>query len=382
MVGGDFVVFRTAGSVIGTPEMTTIYQMQDMAAKLRAAYPGHGNMMAGWQYPPTMYLLVKPLPLLSHVASYLLWVAILGGAFFFALRSIWPDKVALFFAMSSPAVFQSVITGQTGFLTGGLLLVSAYFASTRPFRSGVAAGLLTLKPQLGILLPVAYAAGRSWRAFALAAVTSVLMAGLSVAAFGLAPWHAFLDAVSAHGGRLGAETGFPFFKLVTPFGAVRMLGLPSRIAMPVQLVATLLLALYVMLVWRRTENPECRLAALGTSALLATPYGFYYELALLVPPMYAIAKLGVERGWLKGEQLSLAVLWCATLMPPGDEAIPGFPTSFAVALAAFVIAFRRIWRERPGDPVASSVHAASREVGDTSPSRLPSALTELRGLSS
>lgn len=346
IVGNDFVVFRMAGRVAGTPEMTTIYKMENMAAKLRAAYPGHGSMLVGWQYPPTMFLLVKPLAFLPHVASFALWVALFGTVLFFMLRTVWPERTALFLAMASPAVFQSVITGQTGLLTGALLLSSAYFARTRPLQAGIAAGLLTLKPQLGLLIPLAFVAGRCWRAFVFAALTATSLAAVSVFAYGVAPWTAFAEALQAHGGRLGAATGFPFFKLVTPFGAVRMLGLPTGMAMPVQLSCTALLAVYVVLVWRRTRSAELRMAALGTASLLATPYGFYYELAFLVPPIFAIAKLGLHEGWLKGERLALIALWCASLLPPGGEKIPGFPISFAVTAAAFAVVFRRAWWAR------------------------------------
>ncbi len=343
MIGGDFVVFRTAGGVVGTPEMTTIYKMENLSAKLRGMYPGHGEMKLGWQYPPTMYLLVRPLALVPHLTSFLLWVSVCGGLLVATLFALWPNRGAILFAVASPAVFWSVATGQTGLLTGALVALSAGFARERPIVAGVAAGVLTVKPQLGLLIPIAFAAAGCWRAFIAAAVTALALVGVSVAAFGVEPWTAFVGALTAHGERLDTLASFPFYKLVTPFGAARMLGLPVAAGMPVQAIASIALALYVVVVWRRVMDADVRLAALATSVLLATPYAFYYEMALLVPPMYVVARRGIEHGWLPGERLSLIVIWIASLWPPGEPAIPGFPVSFAVALGAFLIAARRAW---------------------------------------
>ncbi|MEL7239255.1 MAG: hypothetical protein AAGK78_10360, partial [Planctomycetota bacterium] len=47
---------------------------------------------------------------------------------------------------------------------------------------GLAAALLTIKPQLGVLLPIAYLAGGYWRAFFYAAFGSIAFAGAATAA--------------------------------------------------------------------------------------------------------------------------------------------------------------------------------------------------------
>ena len=121
-----------------------------------------------------------------------------------------------------------------------------------------------------------------------------------------------------------------------------LIGAPSAVATAAQMLATLVLAVYVFLVWRRVSAADLRLAALATAAPLATPYAFYYEMAILVPPMLLIAKRAAETGWLRGERLSLIVLWIAALWPPGPETVPAFPVSFAVTLGAFVIGARRV----------------------------------------
>ncbi len=341
MIGGDFIVFRTAAEAVGTPKMVSIYQMDNLAAMLRYAYPGHGDMMVGWQYPPTMYLVVSPFALVPFVAAYCLWLGAFGTLFVSTLRTITADRSALILALGSPAVLQAVITGQTGLLTASLIACSGAFATSRPLLAGVAAGILTVKPQFGLLIPIAFVAAGCWRAFAVAAVTGVALVVASVGAFGLAPWLAFFEAVTAHGDRLGAMSGFPLEKLMTPFGGARVLGASSSIAAGVQLAATIAMAGYVAVVWRQVKAFDLRLAALATASVLATPYGFYYEMVILVPPMLLIALRASKDGWLKGEQLSLIIVWVGALLTPGARDFPAFPTSFAVTLLAFAIAARR-----------------------------------------
>ena len=340
IIGGDFIVFHHAAKVAGSPDMIAIYEMTNLKAGLQAAYPGKGDFNFAWMYPPTMSLLISPFAAPPYLVGFTLWVAIFAGAFFFMLSRLWSDKWALFFAASSPAVFQGVITGQNGFLTATLIMASGAFASSRPILAGIAAGLLTVKPQLGLLIPVAFIAAGCWRAFAAAAATAIILAAASYAAYGADVWVGFYEAVTAHGARMAAE-GFPFNKLVTPFGFATMLGAPAQFAGALQIAALLALAAYVFVVWRRVKDLDLRLAALATAAMLATPYAFYYELAIMVPAMVLIARRGVETGWLPYERLSLIAVWILPLMMPGGGDIPNFPTCAIGSALAFLIAARR-----------------------------------------
>lgn len=340
IIGGDFIVFHHAAKAAGAPEMTAIYEMSTLKAELEAAYPGKGDFNFAWMYPPTMSLIISPFAAPPYLLSFTLWVAIFAGAFFFTMTRMWPDKWALLFAATSPAVFQGVITGQNGFFTATLMTLAGAFASRRPILAGVAAGLLTVKPQLGLLIPVAFLAAGCWRAFAAAAVTALLLAAASLVAYGADSWIGFFQAITAHGARM-ADAGFPFNKLVTPFGLVTMLGASAKFAGAVQIFASLGLAAYVFIIWRRVEDWDLRLAALATSAMLATPYSFYYELVIMVPAMVLIAKRGVETGWLPYEKLTLIAVWILPLMMPGETGIPNLPISAAGSFLAFLIAARR-----------------------------------------
>ncbi len=340
VVGGDYVVFRLAALSAGEPDMSELYDAEAPQTRLKAMFPGGGDFLLFWAYPPTFSLLLWPLAAPPYLASFGFWVAAGLTALFISLRTIQPKGLTLFLAMASPAVFQGVITGQTGLFTGALMATAAGFATKRPMLAGLAAGLLTVKPQLGILLPIAFIAGGCWRAFFAAAASAIALALATLAAFGEAPWIAFVHALIEHGGRMGEE-GFPLHKLVSFFGAASVLGASDEIAGSVQAVATCLLAAFVAIVWRRIEAPDLRLAVICAAAPLATPYAYYYEFAIVVPAIVAIARRAVDTGWLSGERLCMAALWAAPMAAPGPDLVPGFPVCAATAMLALFAVARR-----------------------------------------
>lgn len=340
IIGGDFIVFQHAAERAGDDDLAALYEMKTLKAELQARYPGRGEMNFGWMYPPTMFLLVTPFGGAPYLAAYAAWVIAFAAIFLIVTHRLWADRWAMTFAITAPPFFQAIITGQNGLLTASLLALAGGFAERRPALAGIAAGLLTIKPQLGVLIPLAFIAGGCWRAFAWAAATAITLAAASLAAFGPDLWRAFVSGLLAHGGRMATE-GFPFHKLVTPFGFAAKLGLSPAMTSAVQLLATVSLAAFVAIVWRRVKAPDLRLAALSTAAIMATPYAFYYEFVIAVPAMIVIARRAVATGWLKGEKLSLVLLWILTLQSPGGDAEPSLSVSALAAMLALAIVARR-----------------------------------------
>lgn len=341
LIGGDFVVFRTAAQLAGSDAMVPMYQIEFLSQHLRTLYPRAGSMMLGWLYPPTMLLLVTPLAGFPYLVGLGVWLGAQLALFAASIRAIWDSRTAMFLSLSAPAVLQAVITGQTAMLTGSLIALSAWFSQSRPLLAGVAAGALTIKPQFGVLIPLAFAAGRCWKAFGYASLTSVILALVAFFLYGGESWLAFGEAMRSHAVRMGTDA-IPFGKLITPYGASRLLGSTPTFAIFVQLIGTVLLALYVAAVWRVTPRRELRLAALASSAPLATPYAFYYELAIFVIPVAIVALEATRTGWLRGERLSVIAVWIASFLPPGVSDTPSLPLSFFVSFAAFSVCARRI----------------------------------------
>lgn len=340
IIGGDYIVFREAALAAGGPDMAAIYDLDTLDARFEETYPGKGVAGLVWMYPPTMSLVIAPFALPPYLASFALWVAAFAGLFLATARRLWRDPTALFFIIASPAFYLALITGQNGFLTAALIALAGAFARSRPIIAGVAAGLLTVKPQLGLLIPIAFLAAGCWRAIFVAAATALALAALSVAVYGPDVWVAFIDSVLSHSARMD-DGGFPFNKIVTPLAFLITLGAPLAIAAPVQLGCSLAAAAYIALIWRRVADDDLRAAALSTAALIATPYAFYYELIIAAPALLLIARRAVATGWLPYERQMMVAAWVLPLAPAPTLSEPGFPAYPIAAMLAFAIVARR-----------------------------------------
>ncbi|NNE40650.1 MAG: DUF2029 domain-containing protein [Marinicaulis sp.] len=344
VAGGDFVVFWTAAQNAFTENPGALYDMAVLEADLQKAFPGDTSFSLSWLYPPNSYLMFAPFAGAPYTTSLLIWWT--GGlaAFAWMLSRLWKNFAAIFIALASAAVFQALITGQTGFITATLICLAAFKPDKRPIIAGVAAGLLTFKPQFGLLIPVAYAAAGCWRAFGIAAITAVGAAAASMALFGPDLWSAFFNAITEHSARIqGGDLSN--YKLVSPFGGLVILGLPANIALYGQLIVSAAAAVFVAFVWRRVGAWNWRMVALCTGAVIANPYAYYYELTILIPPLLLIAKRALDGSstWRTGDRPALLLLWIAPLLVTGIGAAETLPIASVITLLAFLICARTVW---------------------------------------
>ena len=110
------------------------------------------------------------------------------GTFLFYLIASLDRWRLLPFAAFNPAVVANFLAGQSGFLSAGLMLGAARLLTKHPVVAGVLFGLLTYKPQLGLMVPVALLAARQWICIVSAALTLVLIIASTSWWFGIEAW--------------------------------------------------------------------------------------------------------------------------------------------------------------------------------------------------
>ncbi|WP_306252381.1 glycosyltransferase family 87 protein [Parvularcula sp. IMCC14364] len=357
-VGGDFVAFWAAARAVLDGLAADIYQMQVFEAYLLDNAMPRERFGLTWQYPPTYYFFIMPLAVLPFFPGYVIWSGGTMLLFIFVLSRVtrlkWAGLLILF---AAPVMFNAVITGQNGFLTASLLVLAAACPDKRPVLAGLAAGLLTFKPQLGVLLPIAFIAAGCWRAFFTAAGTAIALACASVLVFGLDAWAAFFESIINVGGGV-KDAVYPIHKMPTVFAALHKSGLPSDVAMAAQVLAALATMALVGLVWRRIKAPDLRAAVLCSAVFLCSPYAYYYEMTVLVLPVIVIVKRALEDGWLPGEEIGIALVWMAPLFLPGLSKYIGAQAGLALVLGLLWLALRRAHVAEGFWPVRSARVAA------------------------
>jgi Glycosyltransferase family 87 len=349
----DFVSFYAAGSLAdaGTPALAYNH-IAHFAAEVRAREPG--IVYNFFYYPPVFLLLCGALARLPYMVAFVVLEAASLVAFLLVGRRIleergWAVAVPL---LAFPAVFWTIGLGQNSFLTAALFGAATLFVDRRPVLAGLLFGALCYKPHLGLLVPVALAAGGRWRVFAGAAASVAGLVLLSLALFGEATWHAYLLAAAASpatydSGRIHLS-GY-----ATPMGAVLLLGGGRAGAYAVQAAMTLVAAGIVGLVWRRGASLPARAATLAAGTLVAVPVALFYDLMLAALAGLWLIRAGREGGGMAWERTALAVLFLAPLAPRYIGAAWHVPVACIAVLGVFAIAAARARREiserRAGD---------------------------------
>jgi arabinofuranan 3-O-arabinosyltransferase len=338
----DFVNVYAAGRLALEGHAASAY---DWAIHKQAEFQALGHAFDGyfgWHYPPTFLFAAAPLALLPLIPATLLWLAVTLIAYVAAIRAIIPVHAATLLAIGFPGVMWNVSVGQNGFLTAALIGGSLMLIERRPLASGVLLGLLTYKPQFGILFPLALALDGRWRVIGAAVATALALAAAAWLVFGAESWRAFIEWMPATNNAVFVDGRVGLNKLQTLFGLVRWLGGSMSLAWAVHGALVALCLIVVALVWRWHPRFEIKAATLVTTALLATPYLFIYDFVVLAVPMAFIMRLGFRDGFLLYELGGMAAASLLILVYP----ILAVPAGLLAVLIVAALIFRRALLER------------------------------------
>jgi hypothetical protein len=244
------------------------------------------------------------------------------------------DRRAVLAVMCAPAAIFALMSGQLSFVATAALLGAFILLDRRPLLAGVLIGCLTIKPHLGILLPLMLVASSRWHVFAAATVTALGIVGVSVALFGIQPWIDYISVgLPVQNIVLNDTAGIatPFYP--TLFMNLRGIGASYGPAMVLQIALSLAAAALVWWAFRYRRDADQRLleALFFACSLAALPYVLVYDtLPLCVAAMALLAGGKLDS---RGRVLARLVFWLPLLqIGLGSVFIPG-PALIAPAFA-------------------------------------------------
>lgn len=302
-IANDFVNVFAAGRLALDGNPAAAYDWPPhKAAEVRAVGHGFANYY-GWHYPPTFLLVAAALALLPYLAAAVVWLAATLAFCATAIAGILGARVGILLALGFPATIWNITAGQNGFLTAALIGGTLGLLERRPALAGVCLGLLTYKPQFGLLFPLVLIADRRWLTIAVGTAVAIGLAALSWLAFGAAPWQAFFDGLSRTGQVVLGDGAADWHRLQSVFGLLRAHGASETLAWTMQATVTLALAVGLILLWRSRAAYELKAAALAAGALLATPYVYTYDLVVLAVAAAFLLRHALPRG-LSGVEIT------------------------------------------------------------------------------
>lgn len=358
LIGRDFINSWMGGRAAWDGNPAAWFDFETYNAALRglfgANFPEHN-----WSYPPHLLLFTWPLASLSYLPAYVTWCA-LGFAIYLLVAAAGEKRPGRILMLAvAPAVLVNIFAGQNGFFTAALLIGGLGQLERRPIVSGILFGLLTIKPQLGLLLPLMLVLTARWRCLAAAIATTLALASATAAIFGVNVWLDYLkiampmqQLVLTHGSGI-----FPAM-MPTAFMNARIANLPLEWAWTVQaLMSAAAVAAMIWTFWRPRDR-VLSTALFVTASFLATPYAFNYD--MVVFGWIALMLRDHASNTLADHRLAFAVwtLPVTTIL----LGLAGIPIS-SLVLAAF--AGRLLWRLVHGEEHERRAKTAAMRVSAT-----------------
>ena len=225
---------------------------------------------------------------------------------------------------------------KNGFFTAAVIGASLFALENRPWLAGLFLGVLTYKPQFGLLFPLVLLFDGNWRALISATLTTLVLLTLTLTVFGTEPFVAFFHFLPVTADTILGQGTAGFDKLQSVYGLVRWLGAASSTAWLVHGFVALVAASGAIWLWRSEMPFALKAAGLATATLLATPYLYMYDFPLLAVPF---AFLFRSRGF-DSLEVGTAVATSAMMAIFAWTALPIGP--LLVLLTVFLIV-RRAW---------------------------------------
>ncbi len=340
----DFVNIWVGGRLATVGDLRTLFDPIAYADHVRTLFGARLDMYT-WGYPPHLLLLAVPLSHLPLVPAFLLWIVGTGAVFFFVLRQIGLSPWQAVAVAASPAILDNALIGQNGALLSGAALVGGLFlAERRPILAGLLLSLLTLKPQLGLLVPIYLLARGQWRPMVWAAGFGAALCTMSLFIFGVDAWIAYATVTAPFmRGFLEAPFGLSaHYMMIPPFVLMRALGVATTHAYAIQILVGLVSA---ALVWHAARRSgESRMALCLTLCLvpLTTPYAHSYDLVCTAVACALLITRTVQSATAARAVIALAWVFPGIALLLAHRILPGLGSLVLIGLG--VVAWRRLPR--------------------------------------
>lgn len=317
----DLANYWLSGRLALSGDLAPLYNQHAYQDALEVAFGLEGMEIRNWSYPPHFLLITWPLGWMPYPLAYAAFLIATGAWFLFAVRSVLQSfdeaagktAFALVAVLLLPFILLQVLAGQNGFFFGAAMLQALIWRQRRPVAAAFMIALLTMKPQLGLLIPFLLVAERRWALMGWAAGMTAGLVALSGLIFGPEAWRGFFSETLPYQQFVASSwVGLFLYMMPTWFAALRASGIPYESALLVHGALVLpMIALCLAGIWlAKDEVSRMRLLLAGTFVL--TPYAFNYDLGALLAVAAIWCLYDPDRDWpgvLLGAGVLALPLW-------------------------------------------------------------------------
>jgi len=368
--GSDWLVFYGAVRSFFAGRLDLIFDGEGFTAYLNTAFSAWLSKpmpYRPWVYPPTYLLFLLPFGKMTFAGSYFAFQLASGAVLALALAWKADQPRCRPFVIGAtllcPAAAINVAVGQNAFLTAALLVGGLRVLRWHRVFGGVVLAMLALKPQFGLLVPMALIAGKEWRALISSVVAGATFLGTSVAVFGIDAWWQWLDlSATSYADANGKWMEYGRMWGDSVYACVSASGAPAATANAAQAAALCVSAALVFRAFRSPLPGDQKIAVLLAATILAAPHSSLHDAVMLA----IAAALWVSGSAQSGQSiwkwpLALA-LWLAPLFNPPLISIVGRFTPIGIIIF-IVAALVRGNRAGLASPMSHEARALKSGVG-------------------
>jgi len=312
-----------------------------------------------WLYPPHFLLYLLPFALIQPALSCALFLLV---GLTLAVAATWTvaegAREKSIYAGSlvfCPAAAITICLGQNSFFTSALLVGGVALIRHRPLLGGALLGILSFKPQLCLLVPVALIAVGRWQALTSAVLSALLLVLTSLLLFGNEIWHAWFDLMT------GPSTLYENWLVIgrlngqSVYAIAALLGASKTVANLAQSLATLLAVGSVYWIFRRPTALDLQLSVLLAATMLAAPHIIGYDAVMLAIAAALLFCRASRERFRFGEAIIAVVAWLSPLANPPSVFWLGLLTPIVIALFIGNVMLRAIAEPSTKRPTFSPV---------------------------
>lgn len=200
--GTDYMAMHAGIAVALRGDLALLFDAERFTAFINTLYHAllpYPVITRPFVYPPGFLIILLPFAAFPFRLSYVLFQLATAALLAVALCAGRRDRaragwIALL-VLLSPAASVNWLEGQVAFLVAALLVGGTRLLPRHPIWAGVVFGLLSVKPQHALLVPVMLVAMGAWRTILSACATAVCLAASSALLFGPGIWTAWVDAI-------------------------------------------------------------------------------------------------------------------------------------------------------------------------------------------
>ncbi|GIL02576.1 MAG: hypothetical protein BroJett030_24750 [Alphaproteobacteria bacterium] len=329
ILGRDFLNFWHYGIAAWGGEAARFYDVAFYNGLLDALVPGHDYPDQNWSYPPHYMLLAAPFGLMGYYWALALYSA-LGLWLYWKVIVTGLDGAAERLALlAMPTLAVGLLCGQVSALLAVAFVAIYRWLDRRPLAAGLMIALLTVKPQIGLLIPLFLILTGRWRVFAAAAAGTLALVGLSLAVHGVEVWQTWLmRGIATQSTTLTQSNVIVMGLMPTVFVDMILIGAGRPAAIGAQAVVSASAVALMWLTVRATGDRFLQFAALVAAGFLVTPYLMAYDTLVLGWVMMMLARRAAMAPW-QGAVYFLAMAICPLGVALALVGLPGTPLVLA-----------------------------------------------------